>query len=308
MAASFLALPKLAEALVGRMAIKTLYPFAAAEYKQTTPPDFFADDFIDALIQDSTASDELLDMIHHSTFPEIALNDRANRREWFEGYLATILQRDVRALSDLKNPQQMVAFLSLLAIRTGSMANLTAISRELGIDFKTTEKMLMLAMNAFIIMLLQPWAQPNRLNKRFVKMPKVYFLDTNFLAFLFKQDLATVYQQDQAFWGHFLENFVATELVKLASWQGWDLTYFRTTAGKEVDFVVENGNALVGIEVKSAATVSNRLISGLQELKAISGKRFKRGIVLYLGKKVESLGDNCWAVPLSAFWQDPKKA
>ena len=301
--ANLMALPQLSNALVGRMAIRTLYPFSAAEYVGSMSVDFFADSFMDGFCRAGSRKRDIVTIMRHSTYPEIALQKDINRQAWFDEYLATILQRDVKAMSDIKNPSLMTEFLAFMVLRTGSQINMSSVAQEMGIDVKTAEKLLILGLNSFLLILMRPWFQPNRLNKRFVKSPKVYFIDTNFLANFLKMDLAIAYEQDQAFWGHLLENFVATELIKLASLYRWELLYFRTLKGQEVDFVIEKGNDLIGIEVKNSTTASSRFIKGLQELRAISGKRFKRGIVLYLGKDIESLGDDCWAIPLSIFWQ-----
>ncbi|MBP5296315.1 MAG: ATP-binding protein [Bacteriovoracaceae bacterium] len=300
--ANLLALPTLANALVGRMAIWTLYPFAAAEYAQTTPMDFFAEDFINHLLDQRMATNDLLEMVEHSTYPHIALQEGVKVRKWFDWYLNTILYHDVPTISEIKDPQKMVSFLAFLAMRTGSLLNLSVLAKKSQVNYRTAEKMLALAQNAFLIFLLKPWAHPNHLDHRFTRSPKLYFIDTNFLTYLLNRQLATIYHNDPTAWGHLLENFVATELVKIASWHDWVLSYFRTVQGDEVDFVLEKDDELVGIEVKSSVAPDAKFAKGLRKLKEITGKRFKRGLVLYMGEKVAALGDDCWAVPLSVFW------
>ena len=82
------------------------------------------------------------------------------------------------------------------------------------------------------------------------------------------------------------------------------LSYFRTAAGKEVDFVLEKTTGeMIGIEVKSSATLDEKDIAGLLELRNIAGNRLKKGIILYPGKEIFSPAKNIWAVPISEIWQ-----
>ena len=96
------------------------------------------------------------------------------------------------------------------------------------------------------------------------------------------------------------------ELVKQIAWSATapSLFHFRTHAGEEVDLVLEQRSGpVVGIEVKSGATVSSADMSGLRTLRKVSGTRFRRGIVLYTGEDVVPFGDRLWAVPVDALWR-----
>ena len=301
--ANLMALPTLSDALVGRMSILTLYPFSASEYYQTNV-NLIAKLFNDDLFVQSYDEYNILDAILHSTYPEIAQNSAINRTKWFDSYLTTILNRDVKSISDLKNPDTMVMLFSLLAMRTGGLLNNSAIASEIGIDYKTYEKMMSFALNSFMIFNIKPWAMPNKLNKRFVKSPKMYFTDSNFLSYIMKRSISNIYENDKITFGHIFENFVATELLKHAALCNIELSHVRTSAGKEADFVLENASGeIIGIEVKSSHSIDKKYLSGLQELKDLTGDNFKKGIILYAGKEVIPLSDKMWAVPASYLWR-----
>jgi hypothetical protein len=105
--------------------------------------------------------------------------------------------------------------------------------------------------------------------------------------------------------GPLLENFVYLELLKQCGWNKTrvSLHHFRTQTGQEVDLVAENqAGDIAGIEIKAAASVTGQDLKGLHALKAIAGKKFKRGIVLYTGDEVVPFGGNLFAVPLPAIW------
>lgn len=105
--------------------------------------------------------------------------------------------------------------------------------------------------------------------------------------------------------GHILENFVATELLKLMTFRDdkMDLFHFRTSDNKEVDFVLEKPNGqLCAVDVKKSDNVSKADFKGLEELYRITGEDFVCGIVLYRGKDVVAFGPNLWAVPIGNLW------
>jgi predicted AAA+ superfamily ATPase len=105
--------------------------------------------------------------------------------------------------------------------------------------------------------------------------------------------------------GRFLETFVGCELLKQAEWEESRpvLMHYRTAAGKEVDFVLEEGGRrVVGIEVKSSHGVGVQDFSGLRSLAEDAGKQFAAGVVLYAGEKVVPFGPHLWAVPISELW------
>lgn len=102
-----------------------------------------------------------------------------------------------------------------------------------------------------------------------------------------------------------LENFVAMELLKQSAWSQTKprLFHFRTLTGQEVDIILEDaGGRLVGIEVKASATVDGADFKGLRALAEITGRRFRRGVVLYTGSECIPFGPRLHAMPVSALW------
>ncbi len=301
--ANLLALPNLSETLVGRMSVLTLYPFSASEvcgYNSSLIDRLFNED----LKISKYANFDIVDIIKKATYPEIALDNTIDRIKWFDSYLTTILNRDVKSISDLKNPDLMIGLLSVLSARTGGLLNNTAIASEIGVDYRTYEKLLTFALNSFIIFNVKPWAKPNKLSKRYVKSPKLYYTDCNFLSYIMKRDLTEIYNTDKQTFGHIFENFVASELYKTAKFNDIEISHYRTQSGSEADFVLENSNGdVIGIEVKSSKTVENKYTTGLKELKEVCKDKFQKGIVLYAGDEIFSIEDKIWAVPVCYFWK-----
>jgi predicted AAA+ superfamily ATPase len=118
-------------------------------------------------------------------------------------------------------------------------------------------------------------------------------------------DLNKIAVRDPHLFGHVLENFVASELIKQLTYSEHqtDLLHFRTSDNKEVDFVLEKPDgSLVGIEVKARDNVSLDDFKGLKELEVQTREDFRCGVVLYRGKNTIPFGENLWAVPINALW------
>jgi predicted AAA+ superfamily ATPase len=303
--ANILLLPHLSQALVGRMEILTLWPLSQGEIQGQQEA------FVDALftnrplprVQGPTGRSELWGRVLRGGYPEaLGRTQQARRRAWYSAYLTTLLQRDVRDLANIEGLTEMPRLLGLLATGAGGLLNFAALSRASGIAQTTLKRYLTLLEMTFLIQYLPAWS--GNLRKRLVKSPKVYLNDTGLLLHLVGADLARL-RQDTNLAGPVLENFVMMELTKQAGWstRPVQLFHFRTQAGQDVDIVFEDAaGRCVGLEVKSAATLSERDFKGLRAMKEALGKRFLRGVVLYTGRDTVPFGRDLYATPIDALW------
>lgn len=301
--ANILALPKLSDALVGRMQVLTLYPFSSSEAiggKGNALQRIFEQDFTNLTSKELS----LIEVIELATFPEISGKDSLTRSAWFEGYLTTILQRDVRLLADLEKIGVLPTLLRVLAARAGNLMNDADISRDIGLNAVTSKFYRKILQMMFLIFDVPPWVR--NIGKRLVKSSKGYITDTLLLLHMLGYHLRDVRTKMPHLFGHIIENFVAVELMKLLSFgvvKG-ELYHFRTSDGKEVDFCLEKADgSLVGIEVKTSEVVDASDFRDLKELEASIKADFITGIVLYMGKDVVPFGKNLWAVPFHILWQ-----
>ena len=137
-----------------------------------------------------------------------------------------------------------------------------------------------------------------------MKTRKLHFLDSGLLAAL----LGTTAQHitaDRSIFGPLLETFVMSEIMKQLGWldDSCTLTHYRDKDKSEVDFVIESAAGdLVGIEVKSAASVSGGDFKGLRKLAGAAGTAFKLGVVLYDGELSLPFGERMYAAPVSCLW------
>lgn len=301
--ANVLLAPALAEALAGRMEALTLWPFSAAELDGRP-----TDSFIELLLAPKPeipalrplGRAELVSRLVVGGFPEaVERTDDERRRQWFAGYLATILERDVRALADIERLEELPALLTAVALRSRGPLNRSGLSQDLGIPNSTVERYLVLLERVFAVQRLAPWH--NRLGPRLVKAPKMLIADSGLLCQLLRVDRERLLE-DQAMLGLALEGYVGMELVKSAGLHGAGtrVLHYRTSKGAEVDFLVESaGGRVAGVEVKASASVDASDFRGFERLEQTLGERFVRGVVLYTGDRVVPFGERLAAWPVA---------
>jgi uncharacterized protein len=301
--ANILALPKLSDPLVGRMTVLTLYPFCTAEASRGLGNGLDRLVNLDfANINDRGLS--ITDAIKLATFPEIADKNTADRGVWFDGYLTTILQRDVRLIAELEKISVLPNLLRILATRAGNLINDADVARDLGLNPVTSKLYRNILKMMFLNFDVEPWFR--NIGKRLVKSPKGYLTDTLLLCHMLDLNIEDIERNKPDLFGHILENYIATELTKLLTFSETKarLLHFRTSDGKEVDFVLERPDGSVfGIEIKKSESVNIHDFKGLQTLSELTAKEFVGGVVLYSGKDAVPFGKNLWAVPFHILWQ-----
>jgi uncharacterized protein len=301
--ANVLLLPRLADALVGRMEILTLWPLSEGERQG------IREGFVDAAFGDgppvlrpaSGRPADLVERLLTGGFPEPAL--RGRRDAWFRGYITTLLERDVRDLARLEQLTVLPPLLDLLAARSGSLLNTAELSRISALPHNTVRRHLALFEALYLTRRLPAWS--GSATKRLAKTPKLIFTDTGLMSHLLQLSPERLRATPTLF-GPLLENFVVMEIGKQLGWNRTQAStfHYRAHAGHEVDIVLEGAaGRLVGIEVKASSTISAGDLHGLQALQADRPKRFHRGLILYRGQTVVPFDARLHAVPIDALWR-----
>ncbi len=308
--ANILLLPAISESLAGRMEIITLWPFSQSELEGVK------NNFVDLLFTSgwpatlSNYSTEpvksLLSRITCGGYPEVVSRKNRERRDaWFNSYITTILQRDIRDIAKINGLTALPNLLSLLAARAAALFNFADFSRVSTIPQSTLKRYMSLLEMTFLVHKLPAWS--SNINKRLLKSPKVILNDSALHCFLinYNPEEKTVNETQI---GSILENFVIMELWKEISWSVIrpDIFHFRTQTGHKVDVVLQNAaGQLAAIEVKSKSSVSKNDFKGLEVLKESLGERFIKGILFYSGEKILPFGKKLFAVPISLIWSAP---
>ncbi|GHV81863.1 hypothetical protein AGMMS49991_04210 [Spirochaetia bacterium] len=300
--ADIMLLPKLAEALVGRMYVRTMTPFSAAEVLNG-PGNFIKKLFKGPpdTSRQFTKSD-ITKVISRATFPQVSLEVK-NKEPWFRNYITTLLERDVKNFSDIDRIEIFPRMISVLANRVGGLVNDADMSMTLKVSQPTVKRYHTLLNGVFLTYLLPPWFK--NMEKRLVKSPKIYFTDTLLLCHILGLAPGEIRKTRPDLYGFVLENFVASELRKeLSLMDNGKLFHFRTSDQKEVDFIVEDRDGrILALEVKASSSVVSEDFKHIRFLQNTLPGEFVWGVVLYQGDRAIRFDKDLYAAPISALWE-----
>jgi predicted AAA+ superfamily ATPase len=303
--AQVLLLPKISESLAGRVEAHTLWPFSQAEIEGTEGQavERLLDPDANPRAAASIARGALAERIGRGGFPEAVARSGDRRAAWIEAYLAAIVQRDLRELTNIERLSEVPAIMASLAARVRAPLNRTDLGSSVGIPRTSLDRYLTLLEHVFLVHRLPAW-HTKRI-KQVTKSPKLLISDSALLAHLLRADAARL-AADETLFGSSVECFVGMELTKqiAASPRRSTLFHMRTAKGMEIDFVLEGPDGrLTGIEVKSGSTVRGEDFKHLAALRDRTDRdRFSRGVVLYAGSDPLPFGDRLEAWPLTSLW------
>lgn len=204
--------------------------------------------------------------------------------DYYPSYIITYVERDVRSLLKIVDLNRFTRFIRLCAGRIGQLLNMSALATEAGITIPTVDSWLSVLEASYILYRLEP--NFNNYNKRIVKSPKLYFYDTGLACSLL--GITSAGQLDTHFLrGGLFENMVVNQFVKEALNEGRrpDLTYWRDSAGLEVDLIDTRGLEMHAYEVKSGDTFYADYFKGLSKWGLLSGTPPERRTVIYGGEE-----------------------
>lgn len=306
----FLTVPTLSESLAGRAAFLDLWPLSVAE--RTGGGSGFLPWLFDmsmggarfAAQESSWTREDYIQVVIDGGFPEVLPHTSALvRRAWYDGYLTTVINRDISEFAEIGKASAIPRLLALLAARTGSSLVVADLARSADLDRLTTRNYLTYLDTVFLTVEVAPWS--TNLTKRLSKTPKVFVTDSGLAAHLLGVSASDLQRVGHPSLGGLLETFVLTELLKLRTVSSVPVSIWQLREGqdREIDFVLEGpGGAIVGIEVKATTSPGTDTARHLRWLKEKVGERFKAGIVLHLGSRASSFGDGILALPVSALW------
>jgi predicted AAA+ superfamily ATPase len=302
----------LSESLAGRTALLELSGFALAETRQDPRLAWFPS-WLDAVAKPrgSAAARRMLEAgapvdwspaetIWRGSFPEPVGLAQAMVPGWMKGYVATYIQRDVRAVQEIRDEEQFGRFLGLCAALTAQEVNLRQLGREIGASAPTARKWLD-ALKAGRQWIELP-AFARNLTQRISRKPKGYLADTGLACHLLRLPEPASVSGSPAF-GALFESLAVAELLKQCAVLGAEpgFYHYRRHSGAEVDLVVEYGGRLFPVEIKASARVRPGDAAGIVKFREAAGAAAGEGLVVYAGDRCLRLGESATAVPL--VWQ-----
>ncbi len=297
--ANLLLMRRVRESLAGRAVYFVLQPMTLGEMQQSPPPDLLARLLRGDWPEEGTLPEAPPDPVRYLQrgFLPALLRLRSPEAwtRWWEGYVTTYLERDLRQFSQIDRLLDFRRLMELLALRSGQLLNQSELGRDAGLSQSTVHRYLNLLETTQIFERLPAYTAGR--TGRLLKSPKAFWTDPGLAVFL------SGYFEEEALrsareLGAYFETLIFHHLRALVGLltPAARLYFWRTRRGQEVDFVVEHGRRLLAIEVKKSERVhygdAASLRFFLQEHPQASG-----GVLLYSGREIRRLGSRIVALP-----------
>lgn len=290
------------ESLAGRIGIIKLLGLSLREINNDTFNEIFVptEEYLAKRRMSAKQTDykEIWEIIHKGSMPAMYA-DEFDWQMFYAAYTKTYIERDVRALTQVGDELKFIKFMTAMAARTSQMLNLSSVANEIGISVPTADRWLSILISSNIVYLLQPYY--NKITKRAVKTPKLYFLDTGLAAYLTKWNTPQVLEVG-AMAGAFFETFVVAEVLKSYYNAGVldpSLYYYRDKDTKEVDILIEQNGVLYPVEIKKTANPGKEHIENFSVLEKIKGVTVGTGGIICMYDKSVRINDKNVTIPVT---------
>ncbi len=288
------------ESLAGRVGILDLYGFSTREINNEKDITFIPD--IELLRERKKlpilTMPKLFERIINGSYPDVVNATEEIREKFYESYIRTYIERDVRKLINIKDETKFIKFISSVAARTSQEYNASDIAKDVEIDSKTAEEWLSILKNTNLVYMLNSYSNNNI--KKIVKRPKLYFMDTGLACYLTGYFNATTLERS-AYAGAIFETYVITEIIKSYANNGKSpkqrLYYYRDHLGKEIDLLIIYDNKIYPVEIKKSSNPGINAIKNF-DIVANFGYEVGTGLVLCMMENIISINENNYYVPI----------
>ncbi len=287
------------ESLAGRVAVLSLSSLSQGEIggNRTEPFEIDLDKLSRRKNKRAKAdASEIFERIFRGSMPALVSGRNSSGEIFYNGYLTTYIERDVRELSNAIDSLTFLRFITAVAARTGQMLNVADIARDVDVNQKQAKSWLDILETLGLVFYLHPYS--NNLVKRLVKTPKLYFYDTGLVCYLAKWSSAETLERG-AMNGALLENYVVSEIAKTFLHCGKRpfMYYYRDKDAKEIDVVLEHDGVLNPIEIKKTSNPGSELIKPFGLLDKFGVPRSK-GAVVCMKPELSAIDRDNYVVPV----------
>lgn len=263
----------ISQSLAGRTAILRLMPFSIQE--------------IQVISANSTAEE----LLYKGFYPRTYTPPTISPTRYYNSYLETYIDRDLRQLLQVKDLRQFELFVRLCAGRVGQVFVANNLANEVGVSAPTIQSWLSILEASYIVYLLRPFHA--NLNKRLTKSPKIFFYDVGLAAFL--SGITEPYQLfNSPLKGPLFENMVVMEMLKnkYNHFRPYQLYYYRDSNNNEVDVILDYTTHLDAFEIKSSKTFDPGFLKGLNHIRKLLPQKIRNTTVCYSGNTEQTIGEN----------------
>ena len=293
---NLLLVEKITESLAGRAAMLRLLPLSRREAEGRPQAHLPWERGKAYEAGSKTAYRDIWKSFVRGSYPELVTDPGRDIQLWHSSYIQTYLERDVRTLRQVGDLTQFQSFLRALASRSAQLISMSDLARDLGVAVNTVRAWLSVLEATYQVIVLRPYHA--NIGKRLVKTPKVYFTDVGTLCHLTGlKDPQHAAQGPMG--GPLMETAVLSEITKALTHRGIDpqLYFWRTSAGVEVDIVVDTGGKLVPIEIKLSATPRPTMASSIKIFQKDFGDQALPGYLIHPGDVRLPLGEHVTSWP-----------
>ena len=283
------------ESLAGRVAVLDLQGFSQSEKAgEPTRPAFVPDIPLQTKRPVWTAK-ETFEVIHKGSYPQL-FDGVTDRELYYKSYKDTYLMRDVKDIIKLDDETVFTRFLKILASRTSQVTDYANVARDADIAPNTAKAWMGILQTLGIIYFLQPYFE-NNINKRFIKTPKMYFMDTGLCAHLCGLNTSEMLMNSYLS-GAFIETYAVSEIIKSYIHNGKtpNIYYCCTSNKEEIDVVLEENGKVYPIEIKQTATPT---LSMAKHFKLIDEQKKGVGAIVCLSDKFIPMNKDVYIIPIS---------
>lgn len=296
----FETMKEVSESLAGRIGILDLYGFSTRELNNAKESVFIPN------INELKAKEKLqnhstkkiFERIINGSYPEININKNIDREQFYESYIRTYIERDVRKLINIKDENKFIKFISSVAARTAQEYNATDIANDIGIDSKTIDAWISILKNTNLVYMLQAYSNNNI--KKAVKRSKIYFMDTGLACYLTGYINSETLEKS-AYNGAIFETYIISEIIKSYTNNGKSirnrLYYYRDTNQIEIDLLVFYDNVAYPVEIKKSANPGKGAIKNFEIVNKF-GTEVGNGIVLCMMENIIAIDEKNYYVPI----------
>lgn len=284
------------ESLAGRVGIVNLNSFTYSEIVKNENKDLFNPDKLKKAAKIEV--NDLFEIIFKGGMPEFYDNPKIDRNLYFQNYINTYIEKDVRELIEIGKLEEFKKFMVSIASRIGEQLNYSDISKDCGVSVPTIISWMSVLVSSGLVYLLEPYMSSQL--KRMTHIPKIYFMDTGLAAYLAGWESARDLQLSSTS-GHYLENFVICEIIKSYNARGIkpNLSYYRDKEKHEIDLVFYKNNKLYPFEIKKTASPTSSMISSFKYLEN-SKKEIATGGIICLYDNLMKMDEKNYIIPISS--------
>lgn len=284
------------ESLAGRVGIVNLNSFTYSEIVKNENKDLFNPDKLKKA--EKIEVNDLFEIIFKGGMPEFYDNPKIDRNLYFQNYINTYIEKDVRELIEIGKLEEFKKFMVSIASRIGEQLNYSDISKDCGVSVPTIISWMSVLVSSGLVYLLEPYMSSQL--KRMTHIPKIYFMDTGLAAYLAGWESARDLQLSSTS-GHYLENFVICEIIKSYNARGIkpNLSYYRDKEKHEIDLVFYKNNKLYPFEIKKTASPNSSMISSFKYLEN-SKKEIATGGIICLYDNLLKMDEKNYIIPISS--------